>query len=67
MEQEVLEKLEKGAIQQLVPTQVRFLSNEFLVEEKNRGNVPVINLNNLKKSCSTSISKWKICIVWNSF
>ena len=52
MEQEVSETLEKGAIQKLVPTQVQFLSNEFLVEKKNRGNSPVINLNNLKKIMS---------------
>ena len=41
--------LEKGAIQKVVPTQGQFLSNLFLVEKKDGGNRPVINLKNLNK------------------
>ena len=49
VEQGVLEMLEKGAIQKVVLTQGQFLSNLLLVEKKNEGNRPVINLENLKK------------------
>ena len=49
VEQEVLEMLQKGAIQKVVPTQGQFLSNLFLVEKKDGGNRPVINLKNLNK------------------
>ena len=48
-EQEVLEILEKGAIQKVVPIQGQFLSNLFLVEKTDGGNHPVINLKNLNK------------------
>ena len=48
-EQEVLEILQKGAIQKVVPTQGQFLSHLFLVEKKDGGNRPVINLKNLSK------------------
>ena len=41
--------LEKGTIQKVVPTQKQFLSNLFLVEKKDGGNRPVINLENLNK------------------
>ena len=41
--------LEKGAIQKVVPTRGQFLSNLFLVEKKDGGNRPVINLKNLNK------------------
>ena len=34
VEQEVLEMLEKGAIQKVVPTQGQFLNNLFLVKKK---------------------------------
>ena len=37
VEQEVLEMLEKGAIQKVVPTQGQFLSNLFLVEKRMEG------------------------------
>ena len=49
VEHEVLDMLEKGAIQKVVPTQGQFLSNLFLVEKKDGGNCPVINLKNLNK------------------
>ena len=49
VEQEVLEMLEKGATQKVVPTQGRFLSNLFLVEKEDGGNRSVINLKNLNK------------------
>ena len=49
VEQEVLEMLEKGVIQKVVPTQGQFLSNLFLVEKKDGGNRPLINLKNLNK------------------
>ena len=44
MEQNILEMLEKRAIQKLVPTQGQFLNNFFLVEKKDGRNRPVINL-----------------------
>ena len=43
VEQEVLEMLEKAAIQNVVPTHGQFLSKLSLVEKKDRGNRPVIN------------------------
>ena len=55
VEQEVLEMLEKGAIQKVTraifepPKQGQFLSHLILVEEKDGGNRPVINLKNLSK------------------
>ena len=49
MEQEVLEMLEKGAIQKVVPTQGQFLIKLILVEKKNGGNRPIINLKNHNK------------------
>ena len=49
VEQEVLKMLEKGVIQKVVLTQGQFLSNLFLVEKKNGGNGPAINLKNLNK------------------
>ena len=49
VEQEVLEMLEKGAIQKVIPTQGKFLSNLFLIEKKDTGNRPVINLKNVNK------------------
>ena len=49
MEQEVLEMLEKGTIEKVVPKQGQFLSNLFLVEKKDGGNHPVINFKNLNK------------------
>ena len=55
VEQEVLEILEKGAIQKVTraifepPKQGQFLSHLILVEEKDGGNRPVINLKNLSK------------------
>ena len=49
VEQEVLEMLENGAIQKVVPTQGEFLSNLLLVKKRNVGNRPVINLKNLNK------------------
>ena len=49
VEQEVLEMLEKAAIQKVVPPQRQFLRNLFLVEKKYAGNRPVINLKNLNK------------------
>ena len=48
MEQEVLEMLEEGAIQKVVPTQGQFLINLILVEKKDGGNRPIINLKNHK-------------------
>ena len=44
VEQEVLKMLEKGVIQKVVLTQGQLLSNLFLVEKKDRGNRPAINL-----------------------
>ena len=49
VEQEVLKMLEKGVIQKVVLTQGQLLSNLFLVEKKDRGNRPAINLKNLNK------------------
>ena len=49
VEREVLEMLEKGAIQKVIPTQGKFLSNLFLIEKKDRGNRPVKNLKNVNK------------------
>ena len=49
VEQEVLKMLEKGVIQKVVLTLGQFLSNLFLVEKKNGGNGPAINLKNLNK------------------
>ena len=49
VEQEILEMLEKRAIQKLVRTQGQFLSNLFRVEKNDGGNLPVINLKNLNK------------------
>ena len=48
VEQEVLDMLEKGAIQKVVPTQGQFLSNLFLVKNDG-GSHPVINFKNLNK------------------
>ena len=49
VEQEVLEMLEKGAIQKVVPKQGQFVSNLFLVVKKDGENRPVINFKNFKK------------------
>ena len=49
VEQKVLEMLEKGAIQKVVPTKGQFLSNLLLVEKKDGGNRPVINFKNLNE------------------
>ena len=49
VEQEVLEMLEKGAIQKSVPKQKQFPSNLFLVEKSDGGKRPVISLKNLNK------------------
>ena len=49
VQHEVLEMLEKGAIQKVIPTQGKFLSNLFLIEKKDRGNRPVKNLKNVNK------------------
>ena len=49
VEQEVLEMLEKGAIQKVVPKQGQFVSNLFLVVKKDGGNRPVLNLKNFNK------------------
>ena len=38
VEQEILEMLEKGAIQKVVPTPGQFLSDFYLVEKKDGGN-----------------------------
>ena len=46
---EILERLEKGPIQKLVPKQGQFLSNLFLVEKENGGNRPVINFKTFNK------------------
>ena len=62
VEQEVLEMLEKGAIQKVVPTQGQFLSNLFYEERKDGGNDLKKNLKNLNKFIPTSILKWKVCI-----
>ena len=42
-------KITRVAIQKVVPTQGQFLSNLFLVEKKDGGKHPVINLKNLNK------------------
>ena len=49
VEQDVLKMLEKGVIQKVVLPQGQFLSNLFLVEKKDGGNLPAINLKNLNK------------------
>ena len=49
VEQKVLEMLEKGAIQKVVPTKGQFLSNLLLVEKKDGGNRAVINFKNLNE------------------
>ena len=48
-EQELLEMLEKGAIQKVVPSQGQFLNNLYHVEKKDGRNYPMINLKNLNK------------------
>ena len=63
VEQEVLEMLDKGAIQKSAPKQKQFLSNLFLVEKSDEGKRPVISLKNLTNSFPKSISKWKVCFV----
>ena len=51
-EQELLEMLEKGAIQKVVPSQGQFLNNLYHVEKKDGRNYPMINLKNLNKFIS---------------
>ena len=49
VKQEVLEMLEKGAIQQVVSTHGQFPSNLLLVEKRDGGNHPFINFKNVNK------------------
>ena len=57
---EIQVMLRKGVIQIVEDSQNQFLSPLFLVEKKNLGYRPVINLKKMNQNRPMFISKWKV-------